>query len=797
MMTYDRKLGRRSGLSAIAGLAFASTSYAALAQALPIDTIIADGIEVDVPDGTIVENYRAAASGFYAMNSGIINALGGVNITMLGEGGVGVQIQNLGSIRLSDAAITTHGVRGTGIYNRDGDVFGTGVSVLTYGDDAVGVRVANSQHYGTVPTLKLENSHIATKGERAHGVVVGHVGVGELVRTSVITGGADSDGVRAEMDASATLRGSSVLTAQGHGVFVDRSRILIEGSDIHARGTGKAALRLGGRPNDVILAKENIATIDGSRLVSADGPAILIEGEVLSTVTISGGSVVESGTGTLLDVRDAAIADLTVDNSTLIGDVAVQEGASAEITLQNNGSLTGQLTGVDNLALNSGGTWKMVADGGVTSLAMNGGAVEISDGTGSQFNTLTVGTLAGNGTFVMGTNLGIPEGDKLVVTEAGGASGDHMLHVRNTGAEPTEENALTLVETNGGGATFKVVGDAVDLGVYKYYLHQVGDDWRLSGSQLDGGGSGPGPEDLTPSAQTVIGLHAGAANVFYGELGTLRQRMGDVRMGKGENGIWGRTYGRGLKGNGAAGDFNQSLWGLQAGAEREINVGGLPIIFGVFGGYSNSTVNLDGPSEGEIDSGYGGLYATWLGNDGLYVDGLFKANRFSNDARVVMSDGTGASGGYDVTGVGGQIAAGKTYDLGSGWYAEPFAQLAALHIGSFDYRLSNGMVTDGGAYNSLQGRIGATLGFNHMLDDGSVLQPYMRVAVAQEFIDNNTLRINNVGFNNSFDGTRGEVGAGFAYQISDAFQIHADVDFSGGKDVSRNFGGNFGLSYKF
>src|SRR5690606_38054967 len=125
-----------------------------------------------------------------------------------------------------------------------------------------------------------------------------------------------------------------------------------------------------------------------------------------------------------------------------------------------NASLKGKLSGVGNLTLNSGGTWKMVADGGVTNLAMNGGVVEISDGSGDAFHTLTVGTLSGTGTFAAGTHLGVAEGDKLVVTEAGGANGDFTLRITNSGAEPTVENALTVVETNGGNARFAVEGGA-------------------------------------------------------------------------------------------------------------------------------------------------------------------------------------------------------------------------------------------------------------------------------------------------------------------------------------------------
>ena len=559
---------------------------------------------------------------------------------------------------------------------------------------------------------------------------------------------------------------------------------------------------------------ESTLTIDNSTVQGVTKSAIKVEVYfpdqlAVGHITVANGSSLLSGNGIALEVKGfsnssgswGATADFTVDNSAIEGDVVVDNLSTADVTLQNNASLKGQLSGVGNLALNSGGTWKMVADSGVTNLAMDGGVVEISDGSGNAFHTLTVGTLSGTGTFAVGTHLGVPEGDKLVVTEAGGANGDFMLHIKNSGADPKKNNALTVVETNGGDAKFAVQGGAVDLGTYKYYLNQVGNNWQLTGNRVGPEPVDPGdltPSELSESAKTVISLDAAAANIWYAETGTLRQRLGDVRMGKGENGLWGRTYGRGINGNGAGGtDFDQSIWGLQAGGEHEVNLGGLPVILGVFGGYSNSTVDLDGGSKGEVDSGYGGLYATWLGNDGLYVDGLFKVNRFSNDARVVMSDGAGAQGDYRATGVGGQVEIGKTYELASGWYAEPFAQLAALRIGSFDYALDNGMTAHGNAYGSVQGRIGATFGRNLKLDNGGIFQPYVRVAVAQEFVDSNKLRINTVDFNNAFNGTRGEVGVGFAYQLRDALSVHADMDFSGGKAISSNWGGNIGVSYKF
>lgn len=629
------------------------------------------------------------------------------------------------------------------------------------------------------------------------GALVRRNGILRLYGTSVTGTGASANGIDLNTGTVEVNRGSRV-TGQAAGISVIN----------------------GDTPDYVSKGRELI--VDGSHVEGINGPAISVSGSMsLGTdlaLTISNGAALKGGNGNILEVDEFSVVDATIDNSALAGNIVVENGGITNIAFQNNASLKGQMTGVSSASLDSSSTWQMTGDSDVNDLSLNGGSVHISDLTGGSFNTLTVGSLSGNGTFYMATDIDASDNDKLVVTGADAARGNHLIHVRNTGAEPTNPNQLVLVETNGGDANFSAFGGTVDIGVYSYELTRIGDTWRLIGG--DGsvvplpepefpGGCTPGVDcpvnpdpdpqpELSKSAQTVIGLHAAAANVWYAETGSLRQRMGDVRQGKGENGLWGRTYGRGFKGNGAGGvDFDQNIWGLQAGAEREVTLGGIPIILGAFGGYSNSTVKIGGGSEGDIDSGYGGIYATWLGNDGLYVDGLFKINRFSNEAGVVMSDGTGASGDYSATAFGGQIEVGKTFNFANGFYAEPFVQLAALRIGSFDYGLTNGMHTDGEAYESLQGRIGATFGYNHKLENGSTFQPYVRLAIAQEFADNNKLKINTVQFNNAFDGTRGEVGAGFTYKLNDAVQIHADVDFSGGKDVDRNWGGNFGLSYKF
>ena len=52
-------------------------------------------------------------------------------------------------------------------------------------------------------------------------------------------------------------------------------------------------------------------------------------------------------------------------------------------------------------------------------------------------------------------------------------------------------------------------------------------------------------------------------------------------------------------------------------------------------GQSQSDLNLNAGTSGSVDSYYVGAYVTWLDTQtGYYFDGVLKANRFRNDAKV-------------------------------------------------------------------------------------------------------------------------------------------------------------------
>ncbi|MQT72027.1 autotransporter outer membrane beta-barrel domain-containing protein, partial [Pseudomonas sp. FSL R10-0071] len=91
---------------------------------------------------------------------------------------------------------------------------------------------------------------------------------------------------------------------------------------------------------------------------------------------------------------------------------------------------------------------------------------------------------------------------------------------------------LQVVHTGGGDAQFSVLGERVDLGAYSYGLERQGDDWFLTGED----------REVSPATRSVQALFNSAPTVWYGEMSTLRSRMGEVRS-SGQGGAWMRSYG--------------------------------------------------------------------------------------------------------------------------------------------------------------------------------------------------------------------------------------------------------------
>lgn len=712
------------------------------------------------------------------------------------------QVINNGTLNLTNGVATNSVLVGgslagqaasAGTFNADGAT----ITSTAGNSSTAGVEVRDS-------VATISNSTITST--IGNGVLVSGLIGGPLPKSVVtITNSTISGiqyGVGAAPGATVTLNNTTVTeTAPGAGgldggVANIDATVVINGGAIN--GISAGILASTERQSTPLTST---TTLNNVSVSASAGPAILVQParaaaafeNHVADLLIENGTTLSGSNGYALQAIGLITANATIDNSNIVGNMSGDGTATVNLTLQNKAMLTGALTNITSLAVNSNATWRLTGDSNVASASMGGGTIDISGtaaGTGV-YHTLTLGSLSGNGTFLMGTNLGAHTGDLLSVT--GSATGAYELNVTNTGVQPANLSPLTVVHTGGGGATFSVAGGKVDAGVYSYTLQQQGNDWALA---TDPGNS----NDLSPSADVVLGISGAAPTIWYGEASVLRSRMGELRFDDQSNsGVWARTFGKQFNAKPTDGaNYRQTQYGVIGGVDGVVGEAwGGKWLVGAMMGTSHSKLSFDNGSTGGVNSYTAGLYATWLAATGWYFDGVIKYNHFQNDADAIMSNGVAAHGSFGNNGIGMTLEFGRHLEFGDHWFVEPYAQLSMLRVGGDDFSLSNGMTSNTPHTGSVEARIGAAMGKSFNLPGGGKLQPYVKIAVVQEFVKSNQINVNGIGFNNDLSGTRAEFGAGVAGQLRRNFQVYAEVETGVGRRVSQPWGGQIGLRYTF
>ncbi|EKT4479173.1 pertactin family autotransporter [Pseudomonas putida] len=675
---------------------------------------------------------------------------------------------------LNGATLTANGATTEQIFLREGGALEFNGSSIIATDDGVLTE-------GGAQAI-INGSSIASEGR---GVVVARSSVG---------------------GSAVWLSGSTVTGKDGGAAVASTSELHLNGSKVQGTGPGSAGVRmvngwLEAKGSQIIGAQEGILVsgdgtvgearveLDGSQVVGQDGAAMVVaggrQGPAAAKITVSNGSQLSGSNGNLLEVRNQSNAELTVENSHLEGNIWAEQGSSAAVMLDKQATLTGQLENVGKLTIGNQSRWIMVADASVGDLALDGGTVEFGQPT--DYHRLTLDSLSGSGAFVMHADFTSGQTDFLDIT--GNASGNHDLLIGSSGAEPQEEGNLQVVHTGGGDASFSLVNGTVDLGAFSYELVQRGNDWYLDGSR----------KIISPGTSSVMALFNAAPTVWYGELTSLRSRMGELRLDNGKAGGWMRTYGNKYDVAASSGvAYKQTQQGFSLGADAPLPVGDGQWLLGILAGHSRSDLDLGGGTSGDIDSYYLGLYTTWLDrSSGYYFDGVMKLNRFDNDSKVAMSDGTRAKGHYSSQGFGMSAEFGRHIELEQGYFIEPFTQWSTAYFQGKDYHLDNGLQAEGDAVASVLGKAGATFGRNFEGKNGRVIQPYLRAAYVHEFIDNNDVNVNRTRFSNDLSGSRLELGAGLAVAVAERLQMHVDLDHSRGEHVDQPWGVNLGMRYNW
>lgn len=694
-------------------------------------------------------------------------------------------------------------------------------AVLTTQDaSTLAIRVTASTvqlNGGTISGGSSNGLHLFGSNATVNGAVVSSTGavgmaiarVGAAPSTATVSNSTIT-GARlgAQVSARSTLNisGTTVTGSNADGIGL----AILGGTVTATSGTqfnGTAAgVRIG--RESAINSQAPTLTLDNSSATGGTGPAVLVRTDTVAEINVRNGSTLNGGNGVILEVQgpatanlnvaasslrgnvqiaDTATANLKLDQASLVGDVVVTPGANASLALDNRSQLTGNLNGVQQVNINSNSNWTLNANNTIGDLAMTGGRITFGDE--NSFYELNVQSLSGNGEFYMASNFASGATDFLNVT--GNASGTHGLMVGTSGTDPASVERLQLVHTGSGDAQFSLLNDRqeVDLGAYSYKLVKDGQDWYLDRET----------RTISPMTRTVMALFNTPITIAYGEMTSLRSRMGELRYNQGKNaGVWMRAYGNqhNIADASSGVGYQQNQRGLTFGADAQLGESNWTL--GLLAGHSRSDLNLSYGSSGSIDSYYVGGYATWMDPEsGYYVDSVLKYNRYQNDAKVGLSDGTRTKGDYDTHGMSASVEVGKHIKLDDGYFIEPFAQVAAAAVAGKDFTLDNGFDANGDVSRSLLGKVGTTLGKTISLGGDSMIQPYVKAAFAHEFAQRNQVQVNNNVFNNDLSGSRAELGVGVAWTVAKDFQVYGEAGYMNGKNIEMPYSFSLGASYRF
>ncbi|MEO6676999.1 MAG: autotransporter outer membrane beta-barrel domain-containing protein, partial [Pseudomonas sp.] len=650
------------------------------------------------------------------------------NTTVISDTGIGIfgarNVQSPGGARISLTNNSmARGLLGGIAGNRFSDISVQNSTVQGTGATSFGVRLLEG-------SLTASGSSIIG-GQ--NGIIVGNDTVAATVTPSTII----LDGTRVEgTTGTSIVVGNAPQTTQAlASIEVRNGSTLVSGNNTSLQVSNGASATLlvdnSAVTGNVIVDQDSSGAVTLQNNASLDGDMQNVttatlnnQAQMRGNVLGAGSVVIDNGstlTGNLQDIGSASLNNL----SRMTGNVTAASGSASSLTLDNGASLTGKVNNVANFSISNQALWQMNDSQSVSNLTLNGGRVRL--GSNQEYFQLDVANLSGNGTFEMNTDFNQRITDLLNVT--GSASGNHQLLVASSGADPVSDAPIKVVQTTGGSAQFGLVNGPVDVGAFTYGLVKEGEDWYLR----------PNREVVSTPTRSVMAMFGIGPTVMYGEMSTLINRMGDLRVNGGQSGGWVRSYGNrySVSGNVLGGSYSQTQSGIAMGVDTPVQIAGERVLLGAFAGYSKSDLDLSRGSSGDIGSTSLGIYGTWLGDSGYYLDTVAKLNHFRNDAKVTLSDGTRTKGNYNNLGASASVEFGKHIELGSDYYIEPFTQWQVAAVQGKDYSLDNGLRADADTTRSMLGKAGMNVGRSMTLANGSKLQPHLTAAVVREFARNN------------------------------------------------------------
>ena len=243
-------------------------------------------------------------------------------------------------------------------------------------------------------------------------------------------------------------------------------------------------------------------------------------------------------------------------------------------------------------------------------------------------------------------------------------------------------------------------------------------------------------KDIGPSDTMIISNDASLAlrNVWRIEGNNVMKRMGELRSGTeaGKGGIWARYYRGELSADSNYdSSFSQDYTGFQGGIDKVQDYKGGKLYTGIAVNRIDSNAGYTAGS-GDLSSTGVGLYGSWLGSKGHYLDVIARGSKLTNDFKLVDPNNIAAKADYDTWAYGISTEYGYRQDLNAGWFVEPQAELSLGHISRVDYTTSNGVSIRQDGVNSAIVRLGFLSGKEFSIG-GRPSNAYVKASLLHDF----------------------------------------------------------------
>lgn len=265
----------------------------------------------------------------------------------------------------------------------------------------------------------------------------------------------------------------------------------------------------------------------------------------------------------------------------------------------------------------------------------------------------------------------------------------------------------------------------------------------------------------------------------------VRKRLGDIRSDEGTSGVWARYDGGEFSGsNNFESDFNT----IQVGFDTKFSPDSAR--YGVAFSYTDGESDYArGSSDMEAFSLAG--YATWMLDNGAFVDVVGRAATVDNDMTVDANK----TGTMDNLLFSLSAEAGWRFNVTDTFYVEPQAEVMYTYVDSDDFKIDTAKYSVDST-DSLVGRVGFATGFKCPNNYGDV---YARASVAHEFLGDARITGQSAGsygvYETNGSDTWFEYGIGGNFNITKSTYVWADVERTGGATVDEDWRATVGVRY--